>query len=137
MSSILTPALFLILWTLVIWVWMYATRLPAMRAAKLHPQKAVHPGALTSLPSEVRVVADNYNHLHEQPTLFYALVFYAQLAGAADGLTVAVAWIYVILRVAHSIVQIVVRNVTMRFYIFSLGTLCLAFLALRFLAALF
>jgi hypothetical protein len=50
-------------------------------------------------------VADNYNHLHEQPTLFYALALGAQLVGADDTVNVGLAWAYVAVRVVHSLVQ--------------------------------
>ena len=135
--TILTPLFALVFWTLIIWCWMYATRLPAMKKAGVEPQSAIHPGALTSLPTEARVVADNYNHLHEQPTLFYALAVYSHLVGVADGLNIALAWGYVALRVLHSLAQIVVRRVVVRFALFSLSTLVLIVMALRNLWALF
>lgn len=129
--GILTPALALICWTLIVWAWMYATRIPAMQKAKIDPQSAIHPGALAGLPASARVVADNYNHLHEQPTIFYALVFYTHLAGAADPVTIALAWTYVALRVAHSFAQIVLKIVMVRFSLFVLGTLALVAIAVR------
>lgn len=134
--TMLTPVLALILWTLVIWVWMYATRIPAMHEAKIDPQNAIHPGSLTSLPTNARVVADNYNHLHEQPVIFYALAIYSHLAGVADGLNIWLAWGYVGLRIVHSLAQIVVKNVKMRFGVFALSTLMLIVIALRNLWAL-
>src|SRR5258707_15735040 len=73
MSSLLTPVLALNVWTLIVWIWMYATRIPAMNAARIDPDTAKHPGSLDALPTRVRAVADNYNHLMEQPTIFYAL----------------------------------------------------------------
>jgi hypothetical protein len=135
-TSILTPALALVCWTLVVWVWMYATRIPAMQKAKIDPQSAIHPGSLSVLPTAARVVADNYNHLHEQPTIFYALVFYTHLAGAADPASVMLAWAYVGLRIAHSFAQIIVKRVTLRFALFSLGTIVLIVIAARDLMAL-
>ncbi|MEO1241739.1 MAG: MAPEG family protein [Pseudomonadota bacterium] len=135
--SILTPVLSLIIWTLIVWCWMYATRIPAMKRAGVDPQSAVHPGSLTSLPSETRVVADNYNHLHEQPTLFYALAIYSHLAGVADPLNIWLAWAYVGLRAAHSLAQIVLRRVIVRFSLFALSSLVLVAMALRNLWALF
>ena len=132
----LTPVLVLVVWTLVVWLWMYAKRIPAMQAAKIKPQDAIHAGSLSSLPTDARVVADNYNHLMEQPVIFYALVFYTYLTGAADGLYVALAWGYVGLRVVHSIIQIIVKNVTMRFAVFSLSTFLLMIMAVRNLLAL-
>lgn len=130
-SDMLAPVLALVVWTLVVWAWMYATRIPAMRKAKIDPQAAIHPGSLSSLPTEARVVADNYNHLHEQPTLFYAVALYTHLAGAADSVNVALAWTYVALRVVHSFAQIVLRRVAVRFAVFVLATLCLVAIAAR------
>ena len=134
--TMLTPVLALIVWTLIIWFWMYATRIPAMQKGKIHPQSAIHPGSLNSLPIEARVVADNYNHLHEQPTIFYALAVYSHLVGVGDPLNVWLAWAYVGLRVAHSFAQIVLKKVMVRFYIFSAATFMLIVIALRNLIAL-
>jgi hypothetical protein len=132
----LTPILALVVWTLIVWIFMYATRLPAMQKAKIDPQAAIHPGSLSVLPTGARVVADNYNHLHEQPTIFYALALYTHLAGPADGINIALAWAYVAARVVHSFVQIVVRVVAIRFLTFVVGTLILMAIALRDLLAL-
>jgi hypothetical protein len=129
--GILTAALALICWTLVVWAWMYATRIPAMQKAKIDPQAAIHPGSLSVLPASVRVVAENYNHLHEQPTIFYALVFYTHLAGAADAVNIALAWTYVGLRIAHSFAQIILKVVIVRFALFFLGTIALIAIAFR------
>jgi len=127
LPSILT----LISWTLVIWVWMYVTRIPAMKAAGINPQDAAEPGALAVLPAGVRQIADNYNHLHEQPTLFYALAFYTHLAGTADAVNIQLAWAYVGLRVVHSLIQCTVNIVMARFIIFMLSSLVLLALAVR------
>ncbi|MEO1137297.1 MAG: MAPEG family protein [Pseudomonadota bacterium] len=134
--TMLTPVFTLILWTLLIWIWMYATRIPAMKKAKIDPQSAIHPGSLSGLPTNARVVADNYNHLHEQPVIFYALAFYSHLAGVADILNIWLAWGYVSLRVIHSLAQIVAKNVKLRFGVFALSTLVLMVIALRNLWAL-
>ena len=76
MNSILTPVLALVVLSLLVWIWMYARRIPAMQKAGIQPQEARFPAALQQLPDAARQVADNYNHLMEQPTIFYALVFY-------------------------------------------------------------
>ena len=103
--ALLLPVLALVLWTFVMWFWMYATRIPAMQKAGIDPAELSRTGAPLVLPPEVSRVADNYNHLHEQPTLFYALALAAQLAGAADATSVGLAWAYVATRVVHSLVQ--------------------------------
>jgi hypothetical protein len=131
MNSMLTPVLALITLTLIVWIWMYLTRIPAMQKARINPQNAQHPGSLDSLPSEVRRVADNYNHLLEQPTIFYALVFYIVLAGHADQLHIYLAWAYVGLRVVHTLIQCTVNIVMARFTVFTLSTLVLMVMAAR------
>ena len=136
MTSMLTPVLALIVWSLIVWIWMYATRLPAISAAKIPPQAARHPGSLDGLPSGVRQVADNYNHLMEQPTIFYAMVFYVVLAGHSDQIHIYLAWAYVALRVTHSLIQNTVNIVAVRFAVFTLSTLALAAMAAREVIAL-
>lgn len=129
------PILALISWTFVMWGWMYATRIPAMRRANIDVDLIARTGAKLELPPEVSRVADNYNHLHEQPTLFYALLLTAQLIGVDDGLQITLAWSYVLLRVVHSLVQ-ATRNVIMvRFGVFALGSIVLLLLLVRTLAA--
>jgi hypothetical protein len=128
---ILAPALALVCWTLVMWIWLYATRLPAMRAAGLDPNKVKEKKDLDVLPRKVRQVADNYNHLHEQPVIFYALVFYCHLAGVGDSTNVMLAWIYVGFRVAHSLFQALVNFIPVRFALFALGSFALMGIAVR------
>lgn len=124
-TPMLTPALALIVWTLVVWAWMYALRIPAMQSAGIDANDAKHPGSLDILPSGVRAVADNYNHLHEQPTIFYALVFYTHLSGNVSNLLINLAWAYVAARVVHSLVQNTSNKVMVRFSIFALSSLVL------------
>ncbi|MEZ6011168.1 MAG: MAPEG family protein [Hyphomonas sp.] len=135
----LYPVLALVVWTLVMWLWMYATRIPAMQKAQINPDNARHPGSgyNDKIPPNVRSVADNYNHLHEQPTIFYALMFFTALTGGGDHLATNIAWAYVGLRVLHSFVQILSPKVMQRFIVFSLGTFCLFALAGKELIRLF
>lgn len=131
MTSMLMPVLALIILSLLVWIWMYATRIPAMQAARIDPQSARHPGSLDGLPSSARQVADNYNHLMEQPTIFYALVFVIVLAGLTDGLYVQLAWAYVVLRLVHTLIQCTVNIVNLRFAVFALSTIVLMAMAGR------
>ena len=111
-DNMLTPVLALIVWTLIVWIWMYATRIPAMQAAKHEPAGCPASSARwTCCRSRVRHVADNYNHLMEQPTIFYALVFYICARRAQRQLQIWFAWAYVALRVVHSLIQSTVNSV--------------------------
>lgn len=126
--SLIPPVLALIGWTFVMWVWLYATRIPALKAARVDLVAVSRTGAKLELPPEVSRVADNYNHLHEQPTIFYALALATQLANAVDVCAVVLAWTYVGLRVVHSLVQ-ATRNVIMiRFVVFAAASLVLLLL---------
>ena len=131
-TSFLSPVLALVVWTLVMWVWMYATRIPGMRKARIAPQQAAHPGTWESrMPEQARGVAENYNHLHEQPTIFYALMFFAALTAGGDATSLTLAWVYVVSRVVHSLVQATVNQVMLRFSVFTLGSLTLMVFSIR------
>jgi hypothetical protein len=132
-SAILTPVLALVVWSCIMWGWMYATRLPAIGKAKIDFAKPEnqHASGLAVLPTNVRRVADNYNHLMEMPTIFYAICFYAHLMGHGDGLNATLAWAYVGLRVVHSLFQALVNIVPVRFVIFTLSSLCLFAIVVR------
>lgn len=129
--SILHAVLGMGVLSLVMFVWMYATRIPAMNRARIDPQSAMHPGSLGELPSEVRRVADNYNHLWEAPTLFYAMAFYVVVTGNADAVHVACAWAYLALRVLHSLVQATINQVMLRFTLFVLSWAALGTMIVR------
>jgi len=131
-SPILAPVVALVLWSFVMWAWLYATRIPAIFKNKIAMDPAMTKAELNAqLPPSVRWKADNYNHLMEQPTLFYAVAFALALAGAGGGLNLTLAWTYVGLRVVHSLVQSTVNVITARFLIFMLGSLVLLALAVR------
>ncbi len=122
------------------WFWMYATRIPAMFAAKIKldprlPKSEV----LAALPPQVRWKADNYNHLFEQPTVFYAIALALALAvmGQGSGVNATLAWTYVGLRVVHSLLQAVWNNIRARFGVFALCSFTLMVLTFNAARALF
>ena len=131
-QSMLQSILAMGLLTLMMFIWMYATRMPAFTKAKLDPQEAMHPGTYHDrIPSEVRRVADNYNHLFEAPTIFYAVTLAIVLLGLADPVHVICAWAFVALRVAHSIVQATVNKVVLRFSLFALSWVAMGVMIVR------
>ena len=126
-TTFLSPVLALIIWTLLIWVLMYVRRLPAMQAANIDPDTAKSPDGKwkEELPLAVQASAHNYNHLLEQPTIFYALMFYITLTAQMSSPVFYAAWAYVALRVIHSFIQVSMGKVVNRFAVFSLSTLTL------------
>lgn len=132
--TLLQPVVALALWTLVMAGWMLVTRLPAMKRAGVALGELVGTSGVDAergLPARAQWKAHNYNHLLEQPTLFYAVTIVLALAGAGDFATRMLAWSYVTLRVVHSVWQATVNRVAGRFVLFVLSTAALIALAVR------
>ncbi|HEY0650996.1 MAPEG family protein [Phenylobacterium sp.] len=137
-SAMLQPVVVLVLWSMVMWAWLYATRIPAIVRSKVEMAPTMTTADLNQhLPPQVRWKADNYNHLMEQPTLFYAAALTLALVGEGDGLNVALAWAYVGIRVVHSLVQALSNIIMARFLIFMAGSVVLLALATRAAMAVF
>ncbi len=130
--TLVAPVVALAAWTMVMWTWMYLTRIPAIRRANMRlDPTALRGEQMSQLPPEVRWKADNYNHLMEQPLVFYAVVLAMAVAGGAGALEVNLAWAYVGLRVVHSLVQATWNKIEVRFSLFALGSLVLIAIIVR------
>ena len=138
--SILQPVVALAAWTMVMWAWMYATRIPALGAAKVDLDEMVRDPATSLddvLPVGVQWKAHNYNHLHEAPTVFYAVAIVLAIIGQGDGVNAHLAWAYVAVRVVHSLVQATINKVTLRFALFALSSMVLIGLVVRAVMVMF
>ena len=127
-SPLLGPIVALVAWTLVMLTWMAATRMPAMKKAGIDITKRVGGRGQNLegvIPDEVNWKSHNHTHLHEQPTLFYAIVLVLVVMEQNASINVWLAWGYVGLRILHSIVQSTINRVKFRFPLFALSTLCL------------
>lgn len=133
-NPLLGPIVTLVGWSLVMLIWMVVTRMPAMKAAGIDLSTRVgsKPGALDGVVDEkAQWKAHNYIHLMEQPTLFYAIVIALVLMGDDAKLNLVLAWVYVGVRIAHSIVQATWNRILVRFILFALSTLCLIALTIH------
>ena len=111
---------------MVMLIWMYICRLPAMNKANIDLDPAVYTkDDLKKLPQKVQWKADNYNHLLELPTVFYAVAISLAVLEIGDGLNLWLAWAFVGLRIIHSLVQATVNVIIVRFAIFLLSSLAL------------
>lgn len=131
LSPMFAPIVALVLWSFVMWAWLYATRIPAMSAAKVQLDPRKGKALLDELPPEVNWKADNYNHLMEQPTLFYAVALVLALVDGGDRINGWLAWAYVGLRVVHSLIQATANVIPARFFVFMASSLVLLALAVR------
>ena len=136
-AQMLAPAAVLVAWSLIVLFWMAATRFPAMAASGASLKDAKRGGRGQDLegvvPDHVQWKAHNFTHLMEQPTLFYAVVVIIAMMGPSASDPV-VAWVYVALRIVHSIWQATVNIVAVRFMLFIASTLALVWLAHRAIA---
>lgn len=125
-SPILAPAAMLILWSLMVLFWMVSTRFPAFLKAGMDVFQAEagtrYQEVESQLPAKINWVSHNYTHLMEQPTLFYGTVAILALAGEGAGVNVTLAWIYVGLRIIHSLWQTLVNTIPVRIGLFMLSS---------------
>ena len=132
---ILQPILFMGALSLVMMLLMYLTRIPAakvLEAEGVDLQQLSHPAQLSGVfPRKGERFADNYNHLWEQPMLFYAVVLVIWAPGHTDAVHLAAAWTYCGLRLAHSVVQVTVNHVWVRFSVFVMSWIALAVMLIR------
>lgn len=133
--AMLAPAASLVLWTLIILLYTAVMRWAAFKTANIDLRK-VPPGGRgqdleSILPKPIMWPSHNYSHLVEQPTLFYATVIILALLGAANPLNIALAWAYVGLRIVHSLWQIKVNTIPVRFVLFLLSSTALIVLAVN------
>jgi hypothetical protein len=141
-AEILKPVAVLAGWTMLMWIWMYATRIPAINKLPKDATPGADVGWTGSkleglLPGSIQWKAHNYNHLHEAPTVFYAVALLLAIIGQGDGLNATIAWAYVGLRIAHSLWQSLVNKVAVRFLLFALSSLALMALVLHAILAVF
>jgi hypothetical protein len=131
-NTLFAPLITLVLWTFVMWAWLYATRIPVIRKNNIPLDPAQSKEAFNAqIPPQARWKADNYNHLLEQPTLFYAVTLSLVVLGASGVINTALAWSYVALRIAHSLVQATTNVIMIRFSIFIISSIVLLALTLR------
>ena len=131
-APVVAPGIALVLWAGFIWAWMYATRIPAILKMRMRLDPMIPRGEqMAQLPAVVRWKADNYNHLMEQPTLFYATALGLAVLGDQSAGSLYLAWAYVILRIVHSLVQTTTNRITLRFAVFFVSSLVLFALAIR------
>ncbi|QIQ86325.1 MAPEG family protein [Erythrobacter sp.] len=134
-AQILAPAAVLVVWTLIVMLWIIPSRFGAIARiedkSKLPQKQGVRGGDLEGvIPDKANWPAHNHTHLHEQPTLFYATVLILAVMGPG-ALDVTLAWIYVGLRVLHSLWQILVNTIPVRFALFLASSIALVVLAVR------
>ena len=131
-TAIFGPFFAMILLTFVVWVYLYARRIPFIRSANLSPEQMITPGVFANLsPPAVNNPSENFKNLFEMPVLFYALALYLFATNQVDAVYLTAAWIFVVFRVLHSLVHCTVNIVTLRFGLYLVAALAVWFVAFR------
>ena len=135
-QTILLPTILLVLWSLIMLLWLAATRFPsvAKNAKKLRDFPVGGRGHDLDgvLPPKVMWKAHNYDHLLQQPTLFYATVFVLVALEHGNGTNTILAWAYLASRIVHSLLQTLVNTVMpVRIVLFVVSSIILTVLAAR------
>lgn len=130
-ASILGPFFALMGLTAVVWLYMYARRIPFILQSKLTPQQLTPVEFARLSPPAVANPSDNLKNLFELPTIFYALVLCLYVTNSVDGVYVGAAWLFVGFRVLHSIVHCTFNFVPLRFWLYAAGAMSLWFMVAR------
>ncbi|MDB2432763.1 MAPEG family protein [Luminiphilus sp.] len=130
-NPILGAAAVLGLWS-VLMFFIYAVRLVST-GAKVGdlPAGFRGPDADSETPDTVKWTRHNYEHLMEQPTLFYAMVIILAVVGDTSAASCYAAWIYTGARILHSVWQMQVNTIPVRFMLFAISTLALLMLCVH------
>ena len=118
------PALAMAALTFVVWWRMYFVRIGQMKRERIHPQ-AVATSAQAASRLTDSCAADNFRNLFELPVLFYVALVAAAMTGQVSMATLSLAWLFVLLRVAHSAIQCTYNKVMHRFYAYLAGGMVL------------
>ncbi len=121
--------------TAFIWFIMYTRRLSEIRSRRINPQ-SLSTRQLSSDVLENVTAADNLHNLFETPVLFFAVCICLAVTGEVNPLQLTLAWTYVGLRAAHSIIHITYNRVVHRFIVYVISTVCLFAMWIIFAASL-
>ena len=121
---IFVPALAMVALTFMVWCRMFFTRIAQMKRERIHPQAVATSAQDTARLTDSRA-ADNFRNLFELPVLFYLAIVVAAQAGQVTTTVMALAWLFVVLRIAHSWIQCTYNKVMHRFRAYVAGGLVL------------
>ena len=119
--SILWPTFAMVVLIYVVWFVMYVQRFALMKRKPPRPEDFATMDDGRRYFAPVEMPAANFTNLFEVPVLFFALVPLLLMTHHANHIQVALAWLYVLLRALHSVVQIVIRRVPLRFLVYVLS----------------
>jgi hypothetical protein len=134
-TSIFHPVVALVLWTFVVLLLVPKARFKAARARQVRVADFAL-GESENVPPQTRLPNRNYMNLLELPVLFYVACLVVYVIGKVDAWSLALAWMFVALRIGHSIIHLTYNHVIHRMRVFALSVLALLALWIRILVVL-
>jgi hypothetical protein len=114
------PALAMAALTFAVWVRLFFSRVGEMKRERIHPQTIALSAQASTRLVDTRA-ADNFRNLFELPVLFYLALVIAALTGQVSTVTIVLAWLFVALRVVHSVIHCGYNKVMHRFRAYFAG----------------
>jgi hypothetical protein len=93
-------------------------------------------GESANVPGDVSLPNRNFMNLLEMPLLFYVVCIVFYVTQAVDSIALTLAWLYVALRAAHSLVHLTYNNVLHRLAVYAASSVVLLALWVRLALAL-
>lgn len=122
---ILLPAFFMVLITMIVWVFIFKRRIQGMKDNRIHPEKLKSQSAKSLLPESAHIPAENFTNIFEMPVLFYVMVGFVYMTQTLSPALLGLAWIFVALRAVHSAIHLSYNRVMHRFMVYITSCLVL------------
>lgn len=126
MTGILYPVFVQVAFTFVLFFMMGFERFKAYKAGTV--KRGENAGQKPIWPERAGVVSNAFHNQLELPMLFYAAVAFTMLAGGADHIAVALAWVFAVSRLVHGAIHVTYNNVPHRFLAYLVGAVFLLLL---------
>jgi hypothetical protein len=123
-EAIFGPVSVLALWTSAVLFLTGFRRVGAVRARQLR-QGAFRYGESAEVPDDLKVWNRNLMNLLEMPILFYVVCIAFYVTRQVTPAIVVLAWVYVGLRLLHSLVHLTSNRVIVRLAVFAVGNFVL------------
>ena len=129
--NIFAPVFAMLILTLLVWLYMYSRRIPFIKQSNFGPGELTPQELQRRSPPAVSNPSDNLKNLFEIPVLFYFLALYLFVTNQGDQIYLIASWVFVIFRIAHSVVHCTFNAIMLRFSLYLISTLSFWFIVLR------
>ncbi len=133
---IFAPLMALVAWSFAIMLFMAYKRWSAGFAGRLK-RGEYKVGESAEVPADVRLPGRNFRNLFEMPVLFYVLCLALYMTHNVSEAPLVLAWIYVALRIVHSLIHVTYNKIMHRFFVYALSSFLLLAMWIMFAIELY